>query len=361
MKIDTSPSILGERILAFVDSITGDDLQIHPLVGVESLRPINLGFLCFAIKTLQSIGSWGNYRHKEKLAGAVRRYQAPQLLSLLPFYRNAFLDPGITAGLNGSPAMAIIDLLRTPTRRYPVSRFEQIIVAETKQAIATLAGVGDRDFRLYRGCASSPGRLQTFFTSLDWQSPWAAGGQFSAQMVFASLLPDNTMQLELIRRLVDGLARSDTGGYYVGNAPEYGQLVNGAMKVISGLDWCNLPVHHPDRLIDTVLTRQPASEGCHLVDAVYVLYQCLQFTDHRKKEVQAYCFSMIETIMQHHHPDEGGFSYYRNRAQTNYYGIPITDGENRADIHGTVLLTWALSMLFTILEVDAPGWTVFKP
>jgi len=40
-----------------------------------------------------------------------------------------------------------------------------------------------------------------------------------------------------------------------------------------------------------------------------------------------------------------GFSYFINKSQTHYYGLKITTGMNTADIHGTTLLLWAISMI----------------
>jgi len=347
------PARLKTSVDVFLASVRQNDGSISPTASGVNISGLNLGFQCFAAKTLQTVGLIEGSSEKSGIAGKILSYRAQPPVSFHPLYRFAFID----AARPGSVWL----LLKGLARKYPKTSSEQILIAETKQAIATLHGLGDVAFPYYRGCADSAEALTEYFNLLDWRYPWAAGGQFSAQMVFASLLPNNQLQLKKLSSLIDSLVDPVTGGYFRGGEPEHGQLVNGAMKVLSGMDWCEIPVHYPERLIDTVLTRQPASEGCHLVDAVYVLYRCLQFTDHRKKEVQAYCSSMVQTIMEHYHPDEGGFSYYRGRSQQTYYGITITDGENCADIHGTVLLTWALSMIFRILDVDASGWQVFKP
>ena len=52
------------------------------------------------------------------------------------------------------------------------------------------------------------------------------------------------------------------------------EVINGAMKVITGLDWINHEIHYPEKLIDFCLNTKPQT-GCDLVDIVYVLYKCL--------------------------------------------------------------------------------------
>jgi hypothetical protein len=54
-------------------------------------------------------------------------------------------------------------------------------------------------------------------------------------------------------------------------------------------------------------------------------------------------------IRLHHNPD-GGFSYWIGKSQTVYYGVPITSGMPVSDIHGTLLLTWALAMVLRLID-----------
>ena len=63
------------------------------------------------------------------------------------------------------------------------------------------------------------------------------------------------------------------------------EIINGAMKVISGLDWLDQEIHYPDKLIDFCLNNKPIMEGCDVVDFIYVLYKCSQQTSYRKKQV----------------------------------------------------------------------------
>jgi len=133
------------------------------------------------------------------------------------------------------------------------------------------------------------------------------------------------------------------------------------MKVITGLDWINEPIHYPEKLIDLALKVNPDSEGCDLVDIVYVLFKCSEQTNYRKKDIISYLNNLIDEIYFHYKEEEGGFSYFINKSQTHYYGVQITSGLNVADIHGTILLTWALSMIYNIQEEESVNWKILKP
>ena len=88
----------------------------------------------------------------------------------------------------------------------------------------------------------------------------------------------------------------DTGSYFDGKPENSRQIINGAMKVISGLDWLNKEIHLPDRLIDFCLGNKPKFEGCDLVDYVYVLYKCSSQTTYRKKEINNALLEVLDYL-----------------------------------------------------------------
>ena len=77
-------------------------------------------------------------------------------------------------------------------------------------------------------------------------------------------------------------------------------------------------------------------------------------------DIQNYCLQVFEMIRQHQNPD-GGFSYSIGCSQTSYYGVPIAKGAAESDIHGTILLTWAVAMIVKILDSDVVTWQVITP
>jgi hypothetical protein len=152
-----------------------------------------------------------------------------------------------------------------------------------------------------------------------------------------------------------------TGLYFKGNQKNKRELVNGAMKMITGFSWIDGPIHYPDKIIDFCLNEKVNNEGCDLVDIVYVLYECSALTNYRKKDIIKYLTSLISTIKDHYFQDIGGFSYFLDKSQTHYYGVKITEGRNTPDLHGTLLLVWAISMILEMIEYEKVSLNILKP
>jgi len=129
------------------------------------------------------------------------------------------------------------------------------------------------------------------------------------------------------------------------------------MKVLNALEWLDAEIPYPECLIDTCLSSLPRPEGCHLVDAVYVLYRCSQYTEYRRRDIIAYCDKILEMIKQHRKTD-GAFSYFLDHNQTHYYGAKIAMPLRQSDIHGTILLVWAIGMIGFISEWEGFAWRV---
>ncbi len=164
----------------------------------------------------------------------------------------------------------------------------------------------------------------------------------------------------MFEKFFEKIADPISGTYFQGAIPDFGQSINGAMKVLTALDWLQIPIHYPSQLIDTCLSQLPSPEGCHLVDLVYVLYRCFLYTDHRKNEAINYLHLILDMIKRHYNSD-GGFSYFIGRSQTSYYNIRTSKGFAVSDLHGTLLLTWAIAMILEVIEENHFGWRVLKP
>jgi hypothetical protein len=325
-----------------------------------------LGFSCFALKIYYTLGLWEQLPQTEKTAWLdfIRSYQ---ILDPTSNNHSSFADLHLLAGIAPHPKLGIRIGFRNWVQGVVKRDWAaEAVKAETKQAIATLAQVGATPSQpFYQFPQDKPAllkRLKTF----KWQLPWLAGGQTAGMSVFIQsqgpLLNgvDETMLIREASQFLDKMADPVSGAYFRGKTPGHGQLVNGAMKVLNALDWLNAPIHYPEKLIDTCLIQGPPSDGCHVVDWVYVVHRCLLQTQHRKEEIQRQCLEITQTIKRHQNSDLG-FSYKQGRAQTSYYGATITNGLDEGDIHGTCLLLWAISMLVEILEIDEPNWHIIRP
>jgi hypothetical protein len=329
--------------------------------GVTAVgREMSLAWSCFALKTSHMLRKWERLGRDEREAWVefIQDFQRED-------EEGAFEDPPEMAHLARSPSLiaSLLGLIgRGPWRPEPRS----ILLAETKQAIATLAEVDQEGARPFKGFPVTPKGIREWLGRLDWSKPWGAGGQSAGLAVFVvteapRFLPErDALELrDTCRAFFDELADPVTGAYFRGSSPAQGELVNGAMKVLMALDWLEQAIHYPDKLVATTLAAPPKSDGCHLVDAIYVLHRALAARGADAK-ARDYCVNVFAALRAHEH-EEGGFSFYERRAQTNYYGVPVSRGLDEPDIQGTCLLTWAAAMIWQLVEPEKARWAVLKP
>ena len=58
--------------------------------------------------------------------------------------------------------------------------------------------------------------------------------------------------------------------------------------------------------------------------------------------------------------NEGGYSYFRNKSQTHYYGVKISEGLPTPDIHATLLCNWGNIMILDTLSLNNE-YKIIKP
>lgn len=363
---------LRDRLAEFLHmlQVPGQPGRFLPCVDglTEEGEQAELGFSCFAMKIYYTLGLWEKLPSEEQEAwiAFLKSYQVDGKSGGDRVTHNAFIDRPVISYLT-SQVPAYHRFIDRFFRHNQLTYVQRVIIAETKQATATLAQVGERAKRPYRGFPFTAADVRDHLWRFDWTRPWGAGGQASALVVFLKTHAPKFLGHAEVHELLDtcvqffkSLADLQTGAYFRGNVPGHGELINGAMKVLTALDWLEMPIHYPERLIDTCLARLPSPDGCHLVDGVYVLYRCLQQTPYKETKIQDYCAEVLAMIKQHHNPD-GGFSYNIGRSGTHYYGVPISRGLAESDVHGTCLLAWAVAMILEILESNVAGWRVIRP
>jgi hypothetical protein len=351
---------------AFIDRLRHPTMPARYVPALDGVVPsgaaLQLGYTALAVKLHVILGTWQAMSPGERQShvAMIQAFQTDAPSADGFWGAGAFVDPALAATLVKTTSL-------TPSRTDQVTAIRNVIRAESKQAIASLMQVGASPKMRYTDLPNTVEGVRLFLESFDWQKPWSAGGQTAAlAMLLASghgtaSHSEEDVLLETIRHFFSSLLDPATGAYFSGPRPAHGDLVNGAMKVLTALDWLNEPVHAPERLIDTCLAIHPSHEGCHMVDAAYVLHRCQLFTTHRAADVQDYARALLEMIRLHHNHD-GGFSYWIGRSQTSYYGVPITTGMPVSDIHGTLLLTWALAMVVRLTgDGDPSTLAVIRP
>ncbi len=372
MKVKTFSKVAKEKIILFLDSLRQDKEKFlfkPVLQGITDYGDrLELGFSTYALKIYFMTGEWDNLKNEEQdiWIKLINSYQ----INLKGFPINSFIDQAYLDYFKANKEKLLIKdlakktLNKTLNRKYELTNNFIInsVRAETKQCIATLYQVGAKNNIIYSDFEKYD--IHNFLDSFDWSKPWSAGAQFSGLAVFSKTQIDSEKEYKQVKKkLIEFIGKkvNDDGAYYYGMQPSTSETINGAMKVLTGLDWLDEKIHYPDKLIDICLNIKPKSEGCDLVDIVYVLYRCSLETTHRRKEIITYFEDFISIVESHYFPEKGGFSYYLKKSQTNYYGVEISKGFDTPDIHGTILLIWSIAMMSEVIDSSENIWKIIKP
>ena len=365
---------LKENILGYLGKLNTDKntYQYSPVLNSLTAqgKELKLGFSCLALKCYFMLGAWKtlDIKKQKEWIHYINTFQG----SVTNLPANSYVDKAFVNHYNlyksrfGIKNVAKYSMNIIYPGKYSTNnqKYEETIRAETKQAIATVFEVGYRNKFEYIEFPKEGSNINQYLDSLNWNNPWTSGAQFSSLCVFSRTQLSDSESKKTALYLYDYLEKvlnSENGLYYIGNQDNKNELINGAMKVITGLDWLDLPIHYPEKIIDFCLSSKPNQEGCDIVDIIYVLYKCVNHTNYKRKIIQQYLEDLKPLIKQHFKEAEGGFSYFTENCQQYYYGIQFSNKNNQADIHGTTLLLWALSMIEEISDLDKRRFKVIKP
>lgn len=326
---------------------------------------LTLGFSCLALKSYFMTSEWSKLSDskKSKWLSYINSFQATKSR----FPTNSYIDEAmIKSYTNQSLGQKSKEYLKYFLNLIPSYNFDLLntklnkaINAETKQAVATLHEVGSLNLKPIKNFYFEGNNVIDYLNSLDWSKPWSSGAQFSSICVFST-----TQNLGLNKDLdifIDSLVDKNTGSYFTKLPNSTREVINGAMKVISGLDWLEKEIHYPKQLIDFCLDNSPVLEGCDVVDFVYVLYKCNLQVNYRRKEISKLFEVVLNDLKKLYVGKDGGFSYFEGKSQTHYYGVEITKGLNCADIHSTTLCIWSILMILDFLGEIDPEMNIIKP
>jgi len=324
---------------------------------------LSLGFTCYALKIFYMTGKWDNLSDSEK-NGYVNFVNSFQTHTSFP--KNYFLDNELYKSYKNLSSTTFKYLLKDTLNKTGKFNFsskqqdlEKALNADNKQAISTLYEIGYNNKIKIENKYSDNDAVLNYLNSLNWKRPWDAGAQFSSICVYSET--QNFNFTEILEPFILTKLNIETGSYHDSGLKNTREIINGAMKVISGLDWLGVQIHDPKKLIDFCIDNKPHIEGCDVVDYVYVLYKCIKQDNHRRKEVQVLFLELLEEIMKLYNHSDKGFSYFENKSQTHYYGVKISKGLDVADLHGTTLCIWAINMILESLDVSNEDLKVIKP
>ncbi len=333
-------------------------------------KNVELGMSCYAIKIFFITNLWNNLEKKEQddWVNFINSFQSTDknfpihsyidqayLREMKKFSLNKFFKNFIKRILNnlGRSNYTLLD-----------DYLQNSIKAESKQAISSIYQVGYKNQKIYSEFPKNKKDINDYLSSLNWENPWDAGAQFSNLCFFVQTQITNQNEKDEIRSNLEEfiltIHDSKTGAYFVGEPNDDNEIINGAMKIITGFDWLDISIHSPEKLIDFCLDSKMRYEGCDIVDIIYVLFRCYKNTNHRRKDIEHYFEKILKIIKDNYFPN-GGFSYFKNKSQTHYYGTKISNGFNEPDLHGTLLLVWAIALISNILELPTSDWKIIKP
>lgn len=233
---------------------------------------------------------------------------------------------------------------------------EKIKIAETRQSISALNLLKDRPNIDFNKFPTTEKDIQIYLKKLNWEKPWGAGSHFSHLLFFLqnSKIINKEKLIDFSIDWINKIQNKSDGSWYLGN-PTSQQKINGAMKIITGLIATDRKkFRYSKKLIDLCLSEKNNSHACDNFNIIYVLKysNAINNNNYRYDEIRDFCYNRLRIYREYYHPECGGFSFFRNKANDFYYGARITQGLNEPDIHGTVMFLWGISIIAQIIEIN---------
>ncbi len=367
MNINTDIEEIYNGIEYFIENLKKPkkDFSFFPALNglTKDGQKLSLGFSCYALKIYYMLGKTRKIDNLGAWADYIISFQTEEQ----GLQKNSYIDTHLKESYANFDLMSsskesikkLLNFLNIRDFESKESKFKKAINAETKQAISTLYEVKYPSEKLITNEFGEFKNLEIFLDNLNWNLPWDAGAQFSSFCVYSTTQNFN-IKKDLIN-FIDKKVDIDTGSYFTNRPSNPRQIINGAMKVITGLDWLGEEIHYPKNLIDFCLNNKPIQEGCDIVDFVYTLYMCSQQTDYKKKEINDLFVEITKDIFDLYFNEDGGFSYFQNKSQSHYYGIKITNSLKTPDLHGTLLCLWAINMILNNMDRLEDDKQIIKP
>jgi hypothetical protein len=236
--------------------------------------------------------------------------------------------------------------------------------AETRQAMATLFAVGSAPTCKVGGFPLDPEKIKRFLDNLDWRHPWGAGAQ-AGHLLFFLRHGDGDERARLagkdaVLNFFGGIESPVTGGWYRGQVSNQ-EIINGAMKVLSGLYWWDEPARRAEVLAETAAWEPDDAHDCALVNRMFVLHRLSaqhgRVPDGAVEIVRASLDAMPAFIQA-----DGGFSASKSGSLPYYYYTKVSDGRPVGDLHGLALFTWGITLGAHLLGKERSlGWRLVAP
>lgn len=206
---------------------------------------------------------------------------------------------------------------------------EQYKNAETRQSYSALMLYDELPGHIHLEIPSDEGQISKYLDRLNWKKPWGAGSHFSHLMFFYRLLlksgtlqkDDFDTRVDYAIKWVNRLRDTDTGGWYMGQ-PTQMDIINGAMKIITGLNSVDRPdFEYPEALVDTCLSATNERHACDNFNVIFVLNYASKMLDrkYRQAEIEDFALDRLNSYKAHFNENQGGFSFFPHATEKSYY------------------------------------------
>ena len=232
--------------------------------------------------------------------------------------------------------------------------------AETRQSFAAIYLLNKKPNHPFLNLPKSEVEIESFLSDFDWQYPWHAGSHFSHLLFFlkmnAVFFEDkrDTSLIQAAVNWINNIQNKIDGSWYTGINVPINQKINGAMKVLTGLEVANIKsFNYPEKLIDMALLSTNDAQACDNFNIVYVLYCANKLApNYRFDDIEKFLMNRLNLYKEYYHPEYGGFSFYKNQSNNVLYGKKLAESKNEPDIHGTTMFTWGLALIDNILDLN---------
>lgn len=297
----------------------------------------------FAAKILYTTGNW---QYLDATAKS-------DMLAFIASFQSAdgfFRDPWMLDALKNSGSSS--------------DAVERYIRAETRQALSLLFALEAAP--VYPSPLELKGadHARHYMRELDWRNPWGAVSHFSHQCFFlaAARATGRAVPADIVEALLEELFSHydpESVTWHINGQPVATPTltINGLMKMLTGFAWLDSEVYTRlklDALWERVCEHVAQTDACSLFNHLYVLATISRLQNFKKtKTLEKFCTSYLASLVPFYRWAEGAFSFFPQRSQETYLEAKITSGSSCADLHGTVMQTWALSLLFQLMGTDS--------
>lgn len=188
---------------------------------------------------------------------------------------------------------------------------------------------------------------------LNWSYPWSAAAQVSHRVFMNANFKEEPRELNKL--LMDELSFEIRDFIRKPNSSRE-QGVNALMKAVTASRSCNMDLDlDPHEILDLTLKHATQDHACNHLNALLVLdYFSSKSPSYRVHEVAKYATDQREKILGHYWGFFGGFSFYRTHSQHTYLGVRVGHGYQEPDMHGTLMFTWGLSIIESLMSKHEP-------